>query len=351
MQSESLVSLSPRDASIELYGRDASDWDDFVTRDGTGTFCHLTAWRGVMEDTLGHETHYLAGRSHDGTLAGVLPLVHVRSRIFGNYLLSMPFLNYGGPLGEATVRRSLCAEAIEAARRLNVDLLELRSRDAAPEGLSLASRKLAVIVPLPSSAEELWESQFRSKLRNKIKRPMNQGMEVRFGVQELEPFYEIFARNMRDLGTPVLPRKWFESVSAGLGDAVIFASVYWKGIPVAAGCGFLWQDEFELSWSSTIREYNSRHPNMLLCWSLMKEAIRRGASAFNFGRSTADSNTHHFKQQWGGEDIVLPWGTWGRRAAPPNPNSTKYRIARGAWRRLPLPLSKRLGPTLARQLP
>jgi hypothetical protein len=134
-------------------------------------------------------------------------------------------------------------------------------------------------------------------------------------------------------------------------DIVIFAGVYWNDQPVAGGCGFLWNGEFELTWSGVLREHNSRHPNMLLCWSLMKEAIRRGAGTFNFGRSTPDSSTHHFKQQWGGHDVALPWGAWGRRTAPPTPDSAKFRLARGVWSRLPIGISKRLGPALARQLP
>ena len=326
-------------------------WDALAAADADGTFCHLHAWRGIMEDVLGHQTHYLEARAQDGTLSGILPLIRVRSRLFGDYLISVPFLNYGGPLGHGPARAALCTEAMAIARKLDVDLLELRARDIAPPGLALSARKLAVIVPLPASSEELWEKQFRSKLRNKIKRPMNQGMECRFGPEQLDAFYDIFARNMRDLGTPVLPRRWFESISELLGDVVVFAAVYWGDVPVAAGCGFLWNGEFELSWSSAIREYNSRHPNMLLCWEMMKESIRRGATDFSFGRSTPDSSTHHFKQQWGGADVVLPWGTWGRRTAPPNPNSAKYRVARSVWSRLPLPVSRRLGPVLSPYIP
>jgi serine/alanine adding enzyme len=330
--------------------RDCHQWDQLAASEH-GTFCHLHAWRGIMEDVLGHQTHYLMARAENGKLAGALPLVSVRSRLFGRYLLSMPFLNYGGPLGSQAARAALSGQAIDLAKQLNVDLLELRARDAAPTGLAVSSRKIAVMLPLAPTAEQMWEQQFRSKLRNKIKRPMNHGMDVRFGAAELDPFYEIFARNMRDLGTPVLPRRWFASIQQAMPDIVIFGAVYWQGIPVAAGCGFLWNNEFELTWSSALREHNSKHPNMLLCWSLMQECIRRGATMFNFGRSTPDSNTHHFKEQWGGHDVALPWGAWGSRTAPPNPNSPKYRLARHAWSRLPFAISKSLGPTLARQLP
>ncbi len=343
----------PMTLHVEVQNGDTRadrEWDEFVTRQG-GTFCHVAAWRRIMQTVLGHESYFLAARDSDGALTGVLPLVHVRSRLFGQYLLSMPFLNYGGPLGDDESRNLLCTRATELAQQLGVDLLELRARDVVPPVLTPANRKIAVMLPLAPTIEEMWEKQFKSKLRNKIKRPINHGMEVRFGAAELEPFYEIFARNMRDLGTPVLPRAWFEAIRDEMEREVIFASVYWQGIPVAAGCGFLWNGEFELTWSSAIREHNSKHPNMLLCWGLMQECIKRGAHTFNFGRSTPDSNTHHFKEQWGGHDVPLPWGIWGKRVAPPNPNSTKFRIARAVWSRLPLPLANRFGPLLSRQLP
>jgi len=305
----------------------------------------------VNQDVFGHEVHYLEARSTVGKLGGILPLVRVRSRLFGDYLVSMPFLNYGGPLGAPAAREMLCREAIAIARSLNVDLLELRARDHVPPGLVPNSRKLCVVVPLPPTPEELWENQFRSKLRNKIRRPMNQGMKVRFGPQELDAFYDIYSRNMRDLGTPVLPRRWFESIRSRLADITMFATVYQGDVPVASGCGFLWKSEFELSWSSSLREYNSRHPNMLLSWAMMKESITRGAQAFNFGRSTPGSSTHQYKQQWTGADLALPWGSWGRQSAPPNADSSGYRLARAGWSRMPLALSRKIGPLLSPYIP
>lgn len=322
-----------------------------MAADPEGSFCHLDGWRTIMEDVLGHQTHYLEERAADGALSGILPLVRVRSRIFGDYLLSMPFLNYGGPLGDAPARAALSAQAIDMARALNVDLLELRTRHSPAPGLIPAGRKLAVVMPLPATADALWEKGFRSKLRSQIRRPINEGMDVRFGPDQREAFYEVFSRNMRDLGTPVLPQRWFESIARSFSDIVVFATIYWRDIPVAAGCGFLWDGEFEITWASSLREHNPRSPNMLLYWSLMQEAIRRGATSFNFGRSTPGASTHRFKQQWGGQDEPLPWSVWGARTAPPNPDSAKYRLARNVWSRLPVTLARRIGPVLARQLP
>ena len=71
---------------------------DFLAAQPGATFCHRYAWRSVIESVFGHECRFLAARSN-GALVAVLPLVRVKSHIFGHYLVSMPFLNYGGPLG------------------------------------------------------------------------------------------------------------------------------------------------------------------------------------------------------------------------------------------------------------
>jgi serine/alanine adding enzyme len=306
-----------------------------------------------MDGVLGHRCHYLEARGPAGELRGVLPLVHVRSRIFGRYLLSMPFLNYGGPLGDTGAVDGLVAEAVARARALGVGLLELRTRHEAPPGLSTSSRKVTVTLPLPSDVDELWKSTFRAKLRSQIRRPIREGMETRFGASEVEPFYEVFARHMRDLGTPVLPRRLFERLAELFPDRVLFATVRDGEEPVAGGCGFVHGDEFELTWAASLRERSRSAPNMLLYAGLMEEMVRRGVGVFNFGRCTPGAGTHRFKLQWGGEDEPLRWAQWSPSGidATPSPESPVFRLATAAWQRLPLGVANRVGPVLARQIP
>jgi hypothetical protein len=158
---------------------------------------------------------------------------------------------------------------------------------------------------------------------------------------------------MRDLGTPVLPRRFFERIAAELGNVVEFGVVYHQGNQVAAGCGFAWGEELEMTWASSLREANSMSPNMLLYWDFMRRAIERGKTVFNFGRCTPGGGTHRFKLQWGGRDEPLPWQVWSpdERAGTPSPHSPKYALAVRTWSHLPLALSRIVGPRLARLIP
>jgi FemAB-related protein (PEP-CTERM system-associated) len=306
-----------------------------------------------MADVLGHEDHYRIAVDRDGEIQGLLPLVRVRSRLFGDYLLSMPFLSYGGPIGSPEARELLAANAAEQAQAWDVDLMELRARETIPGSLQISDRKITVLLALPDDPEALWKKGLKAKVRSQVRRPQKEGMISRFGADLLGSFYSVFARTMRDLGTPVLPRRFFEEMISEFPQQAVVSVVEWKGEAVAAGFGFLWNGEFEITWAGSLREHAKMAPNMLLYWGLMEESIRREGHTFNFGRCSPGSGTHRFKRQWGGEDHPLPWAQWSGdgRDGTPNPDSKRYRLARGAWQKLPVSLANLIGPFLSRNLP
>ncbi len=331
-----------------------SEWDGFVRRASNGTVCHLYAWRHVMEEVFGHETHYLAARGPGGRLRGVLPLVRVRSLLFGDFLVSMPFLSDGGPLGDDEAVAALAQAAAERTRAWGVDLLELRSREALPVDLAVSHRKITVVLDLPDDPEVLWKDHLKSKVRSQARRPRKAGMTASFGPGELGPFYHVFQRHMRDLGTPVLPRAWFEALLARFPDEARLACVYTEdGEPAAGGFGFRWEGEVEITWASALREHSRDAPNMLLYWAFMERAIEEGCERFNFGRCTPGSGTHRFKSQWGTRDVPLHWyqhpadGPEGT----PSPDDDAWAWGPRVWRRLPLAVANRLGPRIVKHIP
>jgi serine/alanine adding enzyme len=337
---------------IDAVERPGDDWGGLLTVSPEATFCHWPQWDALLEDVMGADCRWLEARDADGRLCGGLPLARVRSRLLGDFLVSMPFLSYGGPLGAAAVQAALVERAVRHAESLRVRAMELRTRHAAPGPLPVTQRRITVVLPLPDRPESLWDG-FRSKLRSQIRRPQKEGMEARFGPDQVDPFYEVFARKMRDLGTPVLPHAWFARLPRAFGDAVLFGAVYDGDRPVAVGCGFVGFGEFEMTWAASLPAWDAKAPNMLLYWSFMEAAIARGAGAFNFGRCAEGGGTHRFKRQWGGTDEPLPWQLWpaDRAHAPPGGESRRYAIAARFWSRLPLAVTRWGGPWLARRLP
>lgn len=338
-------------SSLDDLPGGAAAWDAFVARTEGSSFCHLAGWREVLSGVLGAECLYWAATA-DGAIEGVLPLVRVRSRLFGHYLVSLPFLNYGGPLGSPVAKQRLAQDAVSEALHSRADLLELRTRDARDLQLPVSSRKITVILDLPDTRDELWKA-FPSKLRTQIRRATKEGLVPRFGPHHRTAFYDVFARTMRDLGTPVLPAALFERIAVVFPEQVVFGAVYNGGQPVAAGCGFIWNGEFEMTWAGARRETRSVGSNMLLYCAFMEEMIARGVRTFNFGRCTPGSGTHAFKLQWGSRDLPLPWCQFTRNGhqATPSPKDPAFAWGPRLWRRLPLPIANLLGPRLVRYLP
>ena len=330
-----------------------AEWDGLVRRTPGWTHFHLWGWREVIERTFGHECVYLEARDEAGTLTGVLPLVFVRSAIFGRYLVSMPFVNYGGPLGTPEAVGALTAAAVAEANRRRAKLLELRGRVAQPVDLPASHRKITVLLDLPAGDPEELMGRLPAKLRSQVRRPQKEGVEVRFGPDQVEPFYRVFARHMRDLGTPVQPKRLFDTIASVFPDDAWYACAYLAGQPVAAGCGFRWADEFEITWASALREFNALAPNMLVYWRMMERCVVAGVRTFNFGRCSPDSGTHRFKRQWGGRDEPLWWYQWspGGTATTPSKDEGAYAWGPRIWRRLPLGIANLLGPLVVRGIP
>ena len=344
--------------AVESFQDAPALWDRFVRSQAGWTHFHLYGWRRVIEHAFRHECIYLAARDDTRTVIGVLPLVRVKSLMFGHYLISMPFLNYGGPLGAADAVRALTARAVEIADTTGVKLMEFRSRRELPIPLPASHRKLTVVLDLPSDAAALWKA-LPTKLRSQIKRPRKDGVEVRFGREQLDAFYAVFSHHMRDLGTPTQSRQLFETIADVFPDDVHFAVAYHGQRPVACGCGFLWNGEFEITWASALHAYKAMSPNMLVYWEFMERMTSGGGRLFNFGRSSPDSGTYRFKMQWGGRAEPLWWYYHARHRAPrgdagvstPQQDKGIFALATRVWQRLPLAVATRLGPSIVRFIP
>ena len=338
--------------SVREFDGAPLEWDAFARQQAGFTHFHLYGWREVIRSEFGHETIYLAARK-GRELSGVLPLVRVRSAVFGHYLVSMPFVNYGGPLGTLDSIRALSSEAARIAVESGVKLLELRSAIELPIDLPVSHRKVTVVLDLPPDADALMKS-FPTKLRSQVRRPEKEGVSYAFGPDQVEPFFSIFARHMRDLGTPTQGRGLFQAIAEAFPEEAWFGCAWLGGQPIAGGAGFRWGSEFEMTWASSLAEFNRTSANMGLYRAFIERAIGVGCKRFNFGRCTPGSGTHRYKLQWGGREVPLWWYQHTRGGAPaatPSPDHGAFSWGPRVWKRLPLPVATALGPRIVRFIP
>ena len=330
---------------------DRAEWEQFLTTRGDPAGYHSWGWRRVFESAFGHDSIYLIAR-RGGDTAGVLPLVAIRSRLFGNTLTSLPFLNYGGVIADGPdAGEALAAAAREKARDHHCRHVELRHVTAQFPTLPCKRHKVSMRVPLQP---QLWDTLDR-KVRNQIRKAEKSGLEIQRGGEELvDDFYNVFARNMRDLGTPVYSRRLFVEVLRTFPERSKLHVVRWQGQAVAAGFTYRTERMVQLPWASSIREFNPLCPNVLLYWDALQYAQECGAAVFDMGRSTPNEGTFRFKAQWGAQPVPLHWeyqllsGSDMPNVSPSNP---RFQVAIALWQKLPLMLTKRVGPMIVRTIP
>lgn len=329
---------------------DGPAWDRFVAGHPHATGYHLWGWRQVVTNAFGHELVYLVARQ-DSRIVGVLPIVHINSRLFGQSMTSMPFLNYGGVVADSdAVAAALLDGAADEASRRRCRTVELRHVARRFPHLSCKQHKVTMLLTLKDG---MWDRLDR-KVRNQIRKAQKSGLTVEQGGAELlRDFYAVFARNMRDLGTPVYSPRLFDEVLGAFPDRASLHVVRLNGAPVAAGLVF-GTHTVEVPWASSIREHNNLCPNHLLYWHVIAQAVERGARVVDFGRSTPDEGTYKFKEQWGAQPVPLHWEYWlAPGVAVPNasPTNPKYRVAIDLWKKLPLAIANRLGPAIVQAIP
>ena len=327
--------------------------DAYVASHPLASSYHRRSWLDVIARSFGPETMYLAARS-SGRLVGVLPLVFVRSRLFGRFAVSVPFVNYGGVLADdAGVASGLLEQAIRETRSRGA-YLELRHRQQCFTHLAAKQHKVAMHLRLCDTADEQWKALDR-KLRNQVRKAEKSGLVFQHGGAELLPsFYEVFARNMRDLGTPVYTPRFFENIVDTFRDESRVCVVTHEGRPIAASLLHWYRSVIEVPWASSLREFNPLCANVMLYWQMLCFAVERRFQTFDFGRSTPNEGTFHFKKQWGAEAEPLVWEYWTAEGHPVpelNTKNPKFELAIRAWQRLPVPVANAIGPLVVRNIP
>jgi FemAB-related protein (PEP-CTERM system-associated) len=342
--------LTTPTVSIEASGE---AWTAYVTRQDRSSGYHEWAWRDVFAHAFGWTPFYLAAR-RGNTVVGVLPTVLMDSWLFGRSLISLPYLNYGGVVGDdADAERALFVRAVELARTHRCRHVELRHVQRHFDDAPCKRHKVTMLLPL-QPPQTMWEG-FDRKVRNQVRKAQKSNLRYSAGGRELmDGFYAVFARNMRDLGTPVYSKRFFTEMLNAFPDRTRVHVVVLGDVPVAGAFTFESRGTVEIPWASSVRDFNALCPNHLLYWSIIENAADKGCATFDFGRSTPNEGTYRFKEQWGAHPVPLHWEYGGLHDdALPNtsPTNPKFQLAVALWKRLPLGIAGRIGPMVVRAIP
>lgn len=336
-----------------LLPGETKHWRDFIQQHPRASAYHHPAFLTHIQQVFGHPGLILAAFDQ-GVLVGGLPLTIMRSRLFGEFAVSVPYFNYGGPLSDyQDVIDALLKSAEALVPKEQLSHAEIRTTLAGIER-PCSTKKVSMVLALPATNDEL-DDQLGAKVRAQTRKAEPHLPSVRFGGLELlDDFYRVFAINMRDLGTPVYSKNWFRAL---LNDEQLNTTLvvcYLQGKPVSTGFLLGHRDLLEIPWASTLRRANALDMNMWMYRHILGYAIKQGYRHFDFGRSTEGAGTYRFKKQWGATPVRHYWyylSEQGRPVAQTNPDNPKYRIMIAVWKRLPVWLTCIIGPGVIRNVP
>ena len=330
-------------------------WSRFYNQLDVSQVSKHPGWVWILQRAFFHRP-YVIEANQEGQITGLLTLALVESRLFGRFLVSLPYVNYCGMISiDEVTRQQLIDRAVEVAEHLDVDYLELRNHEDVSHPLleKGVQKKVHMRLGLPETAGELWDG-FKPKVRNQIRKGQKSGVEIVWGTHDLlDDFYAVFSRNMRDLGTPVFGKSLFAAILDYFEDSAELCVARLGSVTVAGSLLFHGSSTSEVPSASSLRQYNWSNCNMLMYWNLLQRSIEREQCEFDFGRSSKDSSTFRFKKQWGAMPCPTEWQFYVRRGGVGDvrPESAKYGRSVQAWQQMPVAFTRWLGPKIVRGIP
>lgn len=336
------------------YTDQRREWDGYVRSSPTATVYHQIGWKKIIEDSFGHKAYYLMAKEN-GTVKGILPLFLIRSKISGRVLVSIPQFIAGVCADNEGIENMLVTEAIKITKQVKADFLELR-QFCKVGGMNLPHRnhKASFLLDISPGLETIWKD-FKKQVRNRIKKGQQKNFTVKFGDEYLGEFYHCFASQMKKLGVPVYGYQFFRSIMEEFPHKVGVALILSSQKKIMGAKFFIFfKDKVVLLWGATFGEFRCESPNYFFTWEVIKYAYEKGCKYCNFGRSTIGTGPYYFKQQWRAQCKNLYWQYYlnsADRVPDFTPSNPKYRLAIEIWKRLPLFLTKMVGPKVVRFLP
>jgi FemAB-related protein (PEP-CTERM system-associated) len=330
------------------------DWDDYVNSHPDGCVFHTFAWRKAIELAYGHQPLYLMAQ-RGSQIHGVLPMFLIKSRIFGRVLASCPYASFGGICADdQESAHALVERAVQLAREVHATYLEIKStRMTNNEHLERHTDYINYDLPL-EHPDILWVKRLKGRARTALRKADEFKLTCSEESQRIDSFYNLMALSMRRLGTPVHSRSFYQAILSLFGTkAAIFTAKY-QEIPIATLLQLRHRDEVAVLCASSLAEYWHMNPNNYLYWEAIKAAYQSGASRFDFGRSLEGSGPTKFKESWGASAKRLYYEYFlSRCKSIPriHQDNPHYKLATSMWKRLPLNITKVIGPYLINKIP
>ncbi|MCC2614855.1 FemAB family PEP-CTERM system-associated protein [Aestuariibacter halophilus] len=342
--------------TLHTLGKDPEQhaaWDAFVDACSVGSFFHLTGWLRVIEKVYGHTPHYLYAKDGDA-IVGVLPLVEQKSLLFGHALISTPFCMEGGVASDdEAVMLFLEEQAMQLADKLGVDYLEMRYPFARNNPKLIEKCAHSTFACELAADDDAILAGIKKKQRAVVRHSLKNDLQYRVD-QDATTAYDVYSESVRNLGTPVFPKHYFQALVDEFGERCDVLTVEHNRQAVSSVLSFYYKGKVMPFYGGGLHAARALKSNDFMYYRLMCDAkAKRDCTVFDFGRSKNDSGAYNYKRTWGMEPTPLHYQFYLVNADElPNlsPNNPKYQLFIKAWQKLPLWLSRLMGPFLSKYL-
>jgi FemAB-related protein (PEP-CTERM system-associated) len=339
-------------AVFELEDARDPHWDEFVQAHAQGSFFHLLSWRRTIQQTYGHRAKYFYVRC-GAEWRGVLPAFVVGARPFPKALVSVPVGVSGGILANDIEAADLLRCAAQAfAEKEKLEYIEYKSEAKQFSDLATKSDLYFTFRQELYAESEQQMKCIPRKTRAVLRASERAGLVGCYNRSDLDVFYDLYTLSLRALGTPAFPKSLFENALKECRSD--FVTIREAGRIIGVAMNFYYKQTIMPFFAGTVPEARGVGVNNYIYWYMLKTAYDRGYRIFDFGRSKADTGAFKFKKNMGMTPIPLHYQyelIHADEMPQVNPNNPKYKKVIETWRRLPLPVTRILGPLIQKRLP
>ena len=329
---------------------DSIAWNQYVYNSANSTFYHQIGWKNVIEKVYGHEQYYLLAEEAD-VIKGILPLFKI-----GNKFVSLPFAPYGGVCSDdENIKQQLLLKAKEITVQKKGRYLEIRDLENTYPDLVVRDDKYYTFhIPLETDEKKVWNLTSKGERRG-TKKAINHGLKVYMGPEYLDEFYNLYSIRNRQLGSPIHSYIFFKQIIEEFPNKITIQIVKFKDKCIGTKFLFFYKDTIISGWAASDTRYRHYNPNNLLTWEIIKYGCENNYTTFDFGRSEKESGTFEFKRKWGGaivKNIKYQYYLNRVNKIPDSSKTNKKRIIfSNCWKKLPLKVTRIIGPNLRKNFP
>lgn len=338
---------------VKAGNQDKQIWNEYIRNNSQSSIFHRFEWKNIVEATYNHRPIYLLALKNSDVV-GVLPAFIIRSLIFGNKLVSLPFGQYAGPISDnKLISLHLIRSVLTYTKNENIDFFEIRTNPKNKDSYKLVKgnhKFYTFFLDISKGLENVLENA-ESNRRRAVKKSLKAGLEICFE-EDIDNFFELYLYNSHIFGTPGHSKIFFENIVQHLSENTKIISVKKEGKVLASSILFL-HNKYATSYSVVSRMERKYNVNDFLYIKSIEYCLENNIKYFDFGRSVQDSGVYKYKKRWNPSIIKLNYcyPLKGGKIPSYDLSSSKNIILTKLWSNFPLFFTQTIGPFFRKNLP